>query len=248
MEGFAIAVIPKEIIGRIMVALDYSNAEDAFELVRKLEGIPCYMKVGMQLYYAVGPSLVRQLKEEGYKVFLDLKLHDIPNTVKGGAHSITMLGVDMFNVHAGGGLKMLQAALLGVADACAEDSRLTQPLVIGVTHLTSTSQNVLQSELGINLSMEDAVLKYAQLAKQAGLHGVVASPLEVDRIKQVCGYEFVTVTPGIRPVGTSTDDQSRVMTPQEAFAQGTNYIVIGRPITAAKDPRAALEKIMEELV
>lgn len=239
---------PNEIIERIMVALDYSSAEDAFELIRKLKGMPCYMKVGMQLYYAAGPSLITQLKDQGYKVFLDLKLHDIPNTVKGGAHSITKLGVDMFNVHAGGGVKMLQAALEGVADACAEESGLAQPLVIGVTHLTSTSQHVLQSEIGINLSIENAVLKYAQLTKQAGLQGVVASPLEVDLIKQVCGNKFITVTPGIRPSGSSTDDQSRVMSPQEAFAKGTDYIVIGRPITAAKDPRAAFEKIMEELI
>lgn len=235
-------------IGRIMVALDYASADEATKLVNQLTGIPCYLKVGMQLFYASGPQFVTALKELGYKVFLDLKLHDIPNTVKGAAHSITRLGVDMFNVHAAGGIKMMQAAVEGVAEAKALQPELTSPTVIAVTHLTSTNQTILNQEIGINLKVEEAVLKYAQNAMQAGLNGVVASPLEVRAIKQTCGADFATVTPGIRPLGADVGDQSRVMTPKEAFAQGTDYIVIGRPITASSDPRRALETIIEELV
>jgi orotidine-5'-phosphate decarboxylase len=236
-----------DLTNRIMVALDYPNADEARKLVQQLKGIPCYMKVGMQLFYTAGPQLVTELKEQGYKVFLDLKLHDIPNTVKGGAHSITRLGVDMFNVHAGGGLAMMRAAVEGIAAARAEQPNQPKPIVIGVTHLTSTSQEVLSQEIGIGLSIENAVLKYANLAKQAGLNGVVASPLEVEMIKQACGNEFITVTPGIRPAGIAAGDQSRVMTPKEAFHQGTDFIVVGRPITSASNPRQALETIIKEL-
>lgn len=239
--------VSSDLVSRIMVALDYPDADEARKLVKQLQGIPCYMKVGMQLFYSAGPQFVRELKEQGYKVFLDLKLHDIPNTVKGGAHSITRLGVDMFNVHAGGGLEMMKAAVEGVAAARAEQPGLPKPTVIGVTHLTSTSQEVLNQEIGIGLSIDYAVVKYANLAKQAGLSGVVASPLEVEMIKQACGDEFITVTPGIRPAGSEIGDQSRVMTPKEAFDQGTNFIVIGRPITSASYPRKALETIIEEL-
>ncbi|WP_281888071.1 orotidine-5'-phosphate decarboxylase [Paenibacillus sp. YYML68] len=236
---------------RIIVALDYATAEEAQGLVRSLEGIPCYMKVGMQLFYSAGPRFVEQLKEKGYNVFLDLKMHDIPNTVKGGAESITRLGVDMFNVHAAGGVRMMEAAREGVdkalASSAAGSAGAVRPLLIAVTQLTSTSQSVLNEEIGIVGTVEEAVLRYAQLAKQAGLDGVVASPLEVPALKGALGSSFVTVTPGIRPAGADIGDQSRVMTPQEAFAQGTDYIVIGRPITAAADPRAALEGIIASL-
>ncbi|WP_127579664.1 orotidine-5'-phosphate decarboxylase [Paenibacillus koleovorans] len=228
-------------VQRIMVALDYPNAESAERLLQQLEGIPCYMKVGMELFYAAGPQFVLRLKERGYKVFLDLKLHDIPNTVKGGSASITRLGVDMFNVHAGGGLAMMQAAREGMEAAA---SGASMPILIGVTQLTSTSQAVLNDEIGIAGPIEDAVLRYAGLAREAGLDGVVASPLEVRGIKARCGSSFVTVTPGIRPAGAAVGDQSRVMTPSEALAQGTDYMVIGRPITAAPDPREALEQIV----
>lgn len=234
--------------GRIMVALDYPEADQARKLLQQLQGIPCYMKVGMQLFYAAGPQFVRELKEQGYKVFLDLKMHDIPNTVKGGANSITKLGVDMFNIHAGGGLNMMRSAMEGVHAALAENPALTKPIVIAVTHLTSTSQGVLNDEIGISGSVEEAVVRYAWLTKEAGLDGVVASPLEVGTIKQACGQGFKTVTPGIRPVGSELGDQTRVMTPQQAFGQGTDYIVIGRPITAAADPRQAMETILEELI
>ncbi|WP_213525888.1 orotidine-5'-phosphate decarboxylase [Paenibacillus sp. J31TS4] len=225
-----------------MVALDYPDAASAERLLRQLEGIPCYMKVGMQLYYAAGPSFVAGLKERGYKVFLDLKMHDIPNTVKGGAESITRLGVDMFNVHAAGGVRMMEAALEGVDKAGG-----ARPLVIGVTQLTSTDRRTMNEEIGIDGPVEDCVLRYAKLTQQAGLDGVVASPVEVMRIKRELGEGFVTVTPGIRPKGADIGDQARVMTPAEAFAQGTDYIVVGRPITGADDPRQALESIGKEL-
>src|SRR5690554_308628 len=232
-----------DIAGRMMVALDYPDVHEAKKLVQQLEGIPCYMKVGMQLFYAAGPEWIKSLKSQGYKIFLDLKLHDIPNTVKGGASSITRLGVDMFNVHAAGGTAMMQAAMKGVEEARTEHSGLTNPTVIAVTHLTSTSQSVLSQEIGIDLPIAEAVLKYARSAKQAGLQGVVASPLEVEMIKQHCGADFITVTPGIRPIGAAVGDQSRVMTPKEAFLQGTDFIVIGRPITASPGPRKAIETI-----
>jgi len=234
-------------VGRIMVALDYSSADEAQKLLRELQGIPCYMKVGMQLFYAAGPAFVTYLKEQGYKVFLDLKMHDIPNTVKGGAESVTRLGVDMFNVHAAGGKLMMEAALEGV-DKGRASSSAERPLVIAVTQLTSTSQLILNNEIGIAGTVEAGVLRYAELARNAGLDGVVASPHEVVQLKSQLGSGFVTVTPGIRPTGAAILDQSRVMTPKEAFSQGTDYIVIGRPITAAPDPRKALETILEELM
>lgn len=238
----------EEAAGRVMVALDYPDAAAAEALVLSLEGIPCFMKVGMQLFYAAGPSFVADLKARGYKVFLDLKMHDIPNTVKGGANSIAKLGVDVFNVHAAGGLAMMNAAMEGVESALQADAKLQRPLVIAVTQLTSTSQAVLNDEIGIGGSVADAVVRYAKLAKEAGLGGVVASPQEVRSIKSACGVSFRTITPGIRPAGADIGDQSRIMTPREALAQGTDYMVIGRPITAAADPRQALESIIEELV
>ncbi|GGG10019.1 orotidine-5'-phosphate decarboxylase [Paenibacillus abyssi] len=234
--------------GRIMVALDYPDAAAAEKLLRELAGIPCYMKVGMQLFYAAGPAFVAGLKERGYHVFLDLKMHDIPNTVKGGANSITKLGVDMFNVHAAGGASMMQAALEGVDAALSGGSGVVRPTVIAVTQLTSTSQAVLNDEIGIGGSIADAVIRYAKLAKLAGLDGVVASPQEVTAVKEACGSRFKTITPGIRPAGAEVGDQSRIMTPRQAIEQGTDFMVIGRPITAAANPRAALESIIEELV
>ncbi|SDM91615.1 orotidine-5'-phosphate decarboxylase [Paenibacillus sp. yr247] len=235
-----------DVAGRIMVALDYANAEGAEGLLKQLEGIPCYVKVGMQLFYAAGPGFVESLKDRGYKVFLDVKMHDIPNTVKGGAESVTRLGVDVFNVHAAGGKQMMEAALEGVDKGLASGAE--RPIVIGVTQLTSTSQLVLNDEIGLTGTVEQAVIRYARLAHAAGLQGVVASPLEVTAVKAACGDGFVTVTPGIRPAGADVGDQSRIMTPSEAFAQGTDYVVIGRPITGAADPRAAIEAIIDSIV
>lgn len=235
-----------DFVGRIMVALDYSSADEAMALLDQLKGIPCYMKVGMQLFYAAGPGFVQYLKEHGYKVFLDLKMHDIPNTVKGGAESVTRLGVDMFNIHASGGRLMMEAALEGVDKGLSSQS--LSPLVIAVTQVTSTSQQMLNDEIGIPGTVEQSVLHYAKLAHKAGLAGVVASAHEVAQIKQTVGSSFVTVTPGIRPIGSVVGDQARVMTPKAAFSQGTDYIVIGRPITASSDPRKALETILEEMM
>ncbi|GAA3404018.1 orotidine-5'-phosphate decarboxylase [Paenibacillus hodogayensis] len=232
---------------RIIIALDYPDVQGAERLLDQLEGIPCYMKVGMELFYAAGPQFVLRLKEAGYRVFLDLKLHDIPNTVKGGSASVARLGVDMFNVHAAGGRAMMEAAREGVDQALSGSPGAQKPLLIGVTQLTSTSRQMLNEEIGIDGPVEDAVLRYASLAKRAGLDGVVASPLEVVRIKGQCGASFATVTPGIRPAGSAVGDQSRIMTPREAIEQGTDYIVIGRPITAAADPRQALEQIVESI-
>lgn len=235
-------------VERIIVALDFPDSRGAERLLKQLEGIPCYMKVGMELFYAAGPQFVVKLKEAGYNVFLDLKLHDIPNTVKGGSASVTRLGVDMFNVHAAGGRAMMEAAREGVEQAMSGRAGAVKPVLIGVTHLTSTSQPVMNDEIGIAGPIEEAVLRYAAMAKQSGLDGVVASPLEVTRIKERCGDSFATVTPGIRPAGSAIGDQSRVMTPREAFAQGTDYIVIGRPVTGAPDPRQALEQIVESII
>ncbi|GBG06184.1 orotidine 5'-phosphate decarboxylase [Paenibacillus sp. MY03] len=231
---------------RIMVALDYPDAAAAERLIEELKGIPCYMKVGLQLFYAAGPSFVESLKKRGYYVFLDVKMHDIPNTVKGGASSVTKLGIDMFNVHAGGGTAMMEAAMEGVQAALPNGS--TAPAVIAVTQLTSTSVSVMNEQIGIPGPVEESVIRYAKLARTAGLQGVVASPSEVVAIKSVCGGNFVTVTPGIRPAGSDVGDQSRIMTPGEALRQGTDYMVIGRPITASPEPRAAIESIIEELI
>jgi len=239
------ALTNAEAAAKVMVALDYPQASEAEQLLEQISGIPCYIKVGMQLFYAAGPSFVEGLKKRGFNVFLDLKMHDIPNTVKGGAASIASLGVDMFNVHAAGGQAMMEAAMEGVQSVCGSKQR---PVVIAVTQLTSTSQQVMNEQIGIAGTVEAAVLRYAQLTKQAGLDGVVASPSEVLSIKQVCGQQFQTITPGIRPTGAALNDQSRIMTPSEALRQGTDYMVIGRPITAASDPRQALESIIEELV
>lgn len=233
---------------RIMIALDYADVSAAYRLLEQISGIPCYLKVGMQLFYAAGPDFIKELKQRGHRVFLDLKLHDIPNTVRGAAESITRLGVDMFNVHAAGGRQMMEAALQGVKQgmqARAEAAEQAAPLVIAVTQLTSTNLQTLNEEIGIPGAMEDAVLHYARLAQKAGMAGVVASPLEVKRIKEGCGTDFITVTPGIRPAGAELGDQSRVMTPEQAFAAGSDYIVIGRPITAAADPKLVLSSIID---
>ncbi|OXM15715.1 orotidine-5'-phosphate decarboxylase [Paenibacillus herberti] len=234
--------------GKVMVALDYPDAASAEALLKQLEGIPCYMKVGMQLFYTAGPDFVRMLKARGYRVFLDVKMHDIPNTVKGGANSVTRLGVDMFNVHAAGGRDMMEAAMDGVEEALVADPSLVRPTVIAVTQLTSTSDEVLNDEIGILGTVAESVTRYAMLTIASGLDGVVASPHEVVRVKDTCGPTFQTVTPGIRPTGADIGDQTRVMTPQDALKAGTDYMVIGRPITQATDPRAALESIIEELI
>jgi orotidine-5'-phosphate decarboxylase len=227
---------------RIMVALDFPGAAEADRCVDMLAGTGVYVKVGMQLYYAAGPEYVRKLKEQGYSVFLDLKVHDIPNTAKGAMQSVAALGVDMVNVHVAGGRKMMEAAREGLEKGTPAGQR--RPLLIGVTQLTSTTQQMMNDELGIPGTVEECVARYARLAQEAGLNGVVASPKEVPLIKETCGASFVTVTPGIRPKGTDAGDQHRITTPEEAFRLGSDYIVIGRAITQAADPKQALDMIL----
>ncbi|MBW5444782.1 orotidine-5'-phosphate decarboxylase [Cohnella sp. CFH 77786] len=236
-----------EAAAKVMVALDKPDADAALRLASQLQGAGCWMKVGMELFYAAGPSVVRELKSRGFRVFLDLKMHDIPNTVRGGARSIARLGVDLFNVHAAGGKAMMSAAMDGVREAVEAGDAGQAPIVIAVTQLTSTSEAVLRDEIGIASSVEEAVVRYARLAKEAGLQGVVASPLEVVSVKQACGSAFVTVTPGIRPKGADLGDQSRVATPGDAVRMGTDYLVIGRAITSAADPAQALDTILKEM-
>lgn len=233
---------------KVMVALDKPDANAALALASELEGKGCWMKVGMELFYAAGPSVVRDLKARGFRVFLDLKMHDIPNTVRGGARSIARLGVDLFNVHGAGGVAMMSAALEGVRDAVEAGDVSEAPIVIAVTQLTSTSQSVLNNEIGIIGDVEAAVVRYARLAREAGLQGVVASPIEVAAIKAACGTDFITVTPGIRPRGADAGDQSRITTPYDAVVGGTDYLVIGRPITAAPSPALALDNILKEMI
>jgi orotidine-5'-phosphate decarboxylase len=229
----------------IMVALDFPTVEQANELINKLSGFMPYLKIGMQLFYLAGPTLIYQLKEKGFPIFLDLKIHDIPNTVKGAAQSLTGLGVDIFNVHCAGGKRMMEAALEGVEKGLS--SNQLAPKVIGVTQLTSTSQQTMNQEIGVPGALEASVVHYAQVAKQSGLQGVVSSPLEVRMIKGQCGEGFLTITPGIRPKGTDQADQVRVTTPQEASRLGTDFMVIGRAITQAIDPAASYEEILKSI-
>ncbi|WP_425452741.1 orotidine-5'-phosphate decarboxylase [Ammoniphilus oxalaticus] len=229
---------------RIIVALDFSSEQEALACADRLQGIATYMKVGMQLYYAAGPQIVYALKERGFNVFVDLKVHDIPNTAKGAMQSLASLGADMVNVHVAGGKDMMTAAKEGLESGAAGQ---TKPLLIGVTQLTSSSQQMMNDEIGIEGTIVDCAQRYAQLAKAAGLDGVVASPLEVEAIKRSCGPTFKTVTPGVRPRGAELGDQKRVVTPAEAFAFGTDYIVVGRPITQASDPLKAMRAMVESI-
>ncbi|SFG31837.1 orotidine-5'-phosphate decarboxylase [Oribacterium sp. WCC10] len=227
----------------VIIALDFPSAEKTYEFLDKFTGRKPFVKIGMELFYAEGPGIVREIKKRGHKVFLDLKLHDIPNTVKGGMQSLRDLGVDMTNVHASGGIKMMQAAVEGLTR---EDG--TRPILIAVTQLTSTSQEMMTDELLIERPIADVVVKYAANAKAAGLDGVVCSPLEAGRIHEEIGASFMTVTPGIRFAGDAKGDQSRVTTPEKAKEIGSDYIVVGRSITAAADPVEAYERAMRDFV
>lgn len=234
----------KRALNPLIVALDVADAAAAFKLIEKLNDPHLFVKVGMRLFYKEGPTFVRQLVEQGIDVFLDLKLHDIPNTVLDGAHVLASLGVRMMTVHCAGGLAMLEAARRGVEKACpGEDA----PLLVGVTQLTSTSQQVMNEEIGLPGSVQDAVLRYAQLAKRAGLAGVVSSVWEVPTIKEKCGRNFLAVTPGIRPLGADRDDQKRISTPQKARRLGSDFLVVGRPIIQAQDPYEAYQSIKKEI-
>lgn len=227
----------------VIVACDFSSKEQVFTFLDRFTGRKPFVKIGMELYYAEGPEIVRQIKARGHKIFLDLKLHDIPNTVKKAMAVLSGLDVDMCNVHAAGTSAMMKAALEGLTRP--DGSR---PLLIAVTQLTSTDEDSMRRELLIDRPLDQVVMSYAQTAKEAGLDGVVCSPLEAGKVHQACGDGFVTVTPGVRFADGDVGDQKRVTTPEKARELGSDYIVVGRPITAAADPVAAYERCVKEFV
>lgn len=218
----------------VIVALDFPSAKEVYSFLDKFEEEKLFVKIGMELFYAEGPEIVKEIKRRGHKIFLDLKLHDIPNTVMKAMASLSKLDVDMCNLHAGGGSEMMKAALKGLTRADG-----TRPILIAVTQLTSTDSDMLKNELLISESMEKTVESYALNALNSGLDGVVCSPLEAAKVHSACGNSFLTVTPGVRFAGGEKGDQKRVTTPEEARKIGSDYIVVGRPITAAFDPVAA---------
>lgn len=227
----------------VIIACDFSSKEETLAFLDKFSGKKPYVKVGMELFYAEGPEIVREIKARGHQIFLDLKLHDIPITVKKSMSVLSRLDVDMVNLHAAGTRAMMEAALEGV-------TRLdgSRPLVIAVTQLTSTSQERMQEELLISAPIDDTVMHYAANAEKAGLDGVVCSPMEAGKVHETCGKQFLTVTPGIRFADGDKGDQVRVTTPAQAKEIGSDYIVVGRPITAASDPVAAYERCVAEFV
>ncbi|MBQ6624873.1 MAG: orotidine-5'-phosphate decarboxylase [Clostridia bacterium] len=227
----------------VIVACDFASAEETFAFLDKFTGRKPFVKIGMELFYAEGPEIVRQIKKRGHKIFLDLKLHDIPNTVKKAMAVLSNLDVDVCNLHAGGTIPMMKAALEGLTRADG-----TRPLLIAVTQLTSTDQETMTRDLLIEEDIDKVVMHYALNAKKAGLDGVVCSPLEAGKVHEVCSDEFLTVTPGVRFADGDVGDQKRVMTPADAKAIGSDYIVVGRPITAAEDPVAAYERCVKEFV
>ena len=227
----------------VIIACDFSSKEETLAFLDKFSGKKPYVKIGMELFYAEGPEIVRKIKARGHQIFLDLKLHDIPNTVKKSMSVLSRLDVDMVNLHAAGTRAMMEAALEGV-------TRLdgSRPLVIAVTQLTSTSQERMQEELLISAPIDETVMHYAANAEKAGLDGVVCSPMEAGKVHETCGKQFLTVTPGIRFADGDKGDQVRVTTPAQAKEIGCDYIVVGRPITAAADPVAAYERCVAEFV
>lgn len=227
----------------VIVALDFAGREETLRFLERFTGKKPFVKIGMELFYAEGPAIVRELKARGHKIFLDLKLHDIPNTVKKAMKVLSSLSVDMCNLHAGGTKAMMEAALEGLTR---EDG--TRPLLIAVTQLTSTSQEAMEKDLLIEKPIDEVVMHYARNAKAAGLDGVVCSPLEAGKVHDVCGKNFLTVTPGVRFADGEKGDQVRVTTPAKARELGSDYIVVGRPITAAADPVAAYERCVKEFL
>lgn len=227
----------------VIIACDFSSAKDTFDFLDKFTDEKPFVKIGMELFYAEGPSIVREIKKRGHKIFLDLKLHDIPNTVKKAMSVLSNLDVDMTNLHAAGTVEMMKAAVEGLTKADG-----TRPILIAVTQLTSTSEERMQNELLINASINDTIVKYAENAKLAGLDGVVCSPLEAGMVKEACGTAFMTVTPGVRFAYGEVGDQVRVTTPAKAKEIGSDYIVVGRPITQAADPVAAYRRCVKEFV
>ena len=225
----------------VIIACDFPGKEQVLSFLDLFKGRKPYVKIGMELYYSAGPDIVREIKQRGHSIFLDLKLHDIPNTVKKTMSVLSGLDVDMCNLHASGGSVMMKAALEGLTR---EDG--SRPLLIAVTQLTSTSEEMLREELLINGNMHEVVMSYALNAKNSGLDGVVCSPLEASKVHETCGSGFLTVTPGVRFADGDIGDQKRVMTPAQAKGAGSDYIVVGRPITAADDPVAAYERCLDE--
>ena len=227
----------------VIIACDFDSAEKTFTFLDQFKGRKPFVKIGMELYYAEGPSIVKEIKKRGHKIFLDLKLHDIPNTVKKSMAVLSRLDVDMCNLHASGTIRMMEAAIEGLTR---EDG--TRPLLIAVTQLTSTDEESMKRDLLIDQPIADVVMHYAHNAKLAGLDGVVCSPLEAGKVHERCGEGFLTVTPGVRFADGDIGDQKRVMTPEEAKRIGSDYIVVGRPITAASDPVAAYERCCKEFI
>lgn len=227
----------------VIVACDFASAEKTYEFLDLFTERKPFVKIGMELFYAEGPQIVREIKKRGHKIFLDLKLHDIPNTVKKSMAVLSNLDVDITNLHASGTIRMMEGALEGLTR---EDG--TRPLLIAVTQLTSTDQESMENDLLIKEPIDKVVMHYAHNAKIAGLDGVVCSPLEAQKVHDTCGKDFLTITPGVRFADGDIGDQKRVMTPAEAKKIGSDYIVVGRPITAAEDPVAAYNRCIEEFV
>lgn len=231
---------------RLIVALDVSTRKEAFQMVKELDGEVGAYKIGMQLYNSEGPDIMRDIQLLGGKVFLDLKFHDIPNTVAQVARVITRKQAFMFTLHACGGLKMLEVASEGARDE-AEKAGVCKPLAVAVTVLTSISQKVFEDEIGIKQPIAQQVREWALLSQKAGLDGVVCSPWEIQPVREACGKDFVIVTPGVRPVWSASNDQERIMTPKEAIEKGATYLVVGRPITTHESPKEAARLVIREM-
>ena len=228
----------------VIIACDFSSAAQTFDFLDLFDtGRKPFVKIGMELFYSEGPQIVREIKRRGHRIFLDLKLHDIPNTVRKAMKVLSGLDVDMCNVHAAGTIEMMRAALEGLTRP--DGSR---PLLIAVTQLTSTSEERMRGELLIDAGINETIVKYASNAAEAGLDGVVCSPLEAGMVKEACGQGFLTVTPGIRFADSASDDQVRITTPEKARAIGSDYIVVGRPVTAAADPVQAYGRCIKEFL
>lgn len=229
----------------VIIACDFPSAEATYAFLDNFKEEKPFIKIGMELYYAAGPEIVRELRRRGHRIFLDLKLHDIPNTVRKAMKVLSRLDVDMVNVHAAGTIEMMRAALEGLKEGRPDGER---PLIIAVTQLTSTSEEALHKQLRICESMNDTIATYARNAREAGLDGVVCSPLEASLVKEACGPEFLAVTPGIRYPDAAKDDQSRITSPARAREIGSDFIVVGRPITAAADPVAAYRRCCADFI
>lgn len=227
----------------VIIACDFSSKQEVIDFLSQFKEEKPFVKIGMELFYAAGPDIVKEIKAMGHKIFLDLKLHDIPNTVMKAMRVLSELDVDMCNLHAAGTISMMEAAVKGLTQ---EDG--TRPILIAVTQLTSTSEERMKEDLLINEPIDKVVMHYAQNAKKAGLDGVVCSPLEAEKVHNVCGSEFITVTPGVRFADGDIGDQVRVTTPAKAREIGSDYIVVGRPITQADDPVAAYKRCVAEFV